>query len=100
MGRGVAVSSRAKRGIFSAGIDPRSRRSLASLGMTAPDAFPPPYRRIALSPYRPIVLLPRPSIPVPTLHLRHHPIERRLEIDPLAVGHADDDEQDVGHLHG
>src|SRR6185437_14763437 len=47
-----------------------------------------------------VVLLPRPPIPVSRLHLLHHPLERHLEIDLLPVGHADDDEQDVGHLHG
>src|SRR5512132_4574609 len=43
---------------------------------------------------------PGPAIPVAVLHLLHHPGERLIEIDPLAVGHAAEHEEDVGHLHG
>src|SRR5262245_5648493 len=43
--------------------------------------------------------LSRPSLRVPRLDLVHHLAEGVVEIDPLTVGHADQHEDDVGHLH-
>src|SRR5687768_371706 len=43
--------------------------------------------------------LARPPVRIPQLDLLHHPLERIVEIDPFPVGHADEHEDDVGHLH-
>src|SRR2546428_417268 len=43
--------------------------------------------------------LPGPAIGVAGGDLSHHLGERVVQVDPLRVGEADDDEQDVGELH-
>src|SRR5207247_10660485 len=43
--------------------------------------------------------LPGPAIGVAGGDLSHHLCEGVVQVDPLRVGEADDDEQDVGELH-
>src|SRR3989441_675095 len=43
--------------------------------------------------------LPGPAIGVAGGDFSHHPGESVVQVDPLRVGEADDDEQDVGELH-
>src|SRR5207247_11294164 len=44
--------------------------------------------------------LPGPAVGIAGVDLRHHGVESLLQIDPLGIGEADDDEQDIGQLHG
>src|SRR6185503_14138521 len=44
-------------------------------------------------------LLFSPPHIVTAFDLRHHSVERFIEVDALPVGHADQHKQDVGHLH-
>src|SRR6266566_5505031 len=43
--------------------------------------------------------LPGPAIGVAGGDFSHHLVESVVQVDPLRVGEADDDEQDVGELH-
>src|SRR2546430_914399 len=80
-----------------AGISP-SRA--AAYGRRRSEARSPP---IALYPTsastRRSACLPGPAIGVAGGDFSHHQRERVVQIDPLGVGEADDDEQNVGELH-
>src|SRR5918995_4538898 len=42
----------------------------------------------------------RPSGLVSGLDLLHHPLKSRVQVNRFAVRHTDQNEEDVGHLHG
>lgn len=48
----------------------------------------------------PAAFLPCPPVRVARFDLSHHAVEGVIQVDSLAVGHANENEKDVGHLHG
>ncbi len=46
-----------------------------------------------------IMSFPRPPALVPRLDLLHHFLKRLIQIDPFPIGHADQHEENIRHLH-
>jgi hypothetical protein len=63
--------------------------TLADVPWTDPGVFLSNTRFLLSAPGAAELALRRPAVRVPPFHFRHHPFEGGLQVDALAVGHAD-----------